>query len=127
LRRGDPDQKDGVASQDFLQVLMPAPGQGQRWHADPPPGWRTSYRRRSFANWITDVEHGAGHLLARVIVNRLWQHHFGRGLVATPSDFGTRGALPTHPELLDWLATELIRNGWHLKPIHKLILSSATY
>ena len=57
----------------------------------PPPGWRTSYRRRAFADWLTDVEHGAGQLLARVIVNRLWQHHLGRGIVATPSDFGVRG------------------------------------
>src|SRR5207244_6323242 len=90
-------------------------------------GWRTSYRRRSLANWITDVDQGAGRLLARVIVNRLWQHHLGRGIVATPSDFGTRGERPTHPELLDWLATELIRNGWRLKPIHKLIVTSSTY
>ena len=73
--------------------------------------------------WIS----GAGHLLARVIVNRLWQHHLGRGIVATPSDFGARGEAPTHPELLDWLATELINNGWQLKPIHKLIMTSAVY
>jgi hypothetical protein len=65
--------------------------------------------------------------LARVIVNRLWQHHMGRGIVATPSDFGVRGERPTHPELLDYLAGELIRNGWHLKPIHKLIVNSAAY
>jgi hypothetical protein len=62
-----------------------------------------------------------------VIVNRLWQHHMGRGIVATPNDFGTRGAAPTHPELLDWLATELIANGWRLKPIHKLLMTSAVY
>ena len=82
---------------------------------------------RSLANWITDTEHGAGHLLARVIVNRLWQHHFGRGIVATPNDFGVQGTRPTHPELLDWLAAELIRNGWQLKPLHKLIMTSAAY
>ena len=64
---------------------------------------------------------------ARVIVNRLWAEHFGRGLVHTVSDFGIRGEPPTHPELLDFLATELIRNGWKLKPIHKLIVTSDAY
>jgi hypothetical protein len=79
------------------------------------------------ANWISDVDQGAGSLLARVIVNRLWQHHLGRGIVGTPSDFGFQGDRPTHPELLDWLAGELVRNGWRLKPIHKLILMSSVY
>src|SRR5207253_5004957 len=124
LRRGDPANKEGTATQGFLQVLMPAPNAEKRWYTNPPAGWRTSYRRRGFAEWLTDVDHGAGHLLARVIVNRLWQHHLGRGLVATPSDFGTRGELPTHPELLDWLAEQLIAHDWRLKPIHKLIMMS---
>ena len=66
-------------------------------------------------------------MLARVIVNRLWQHHVGRGLVATPSDFGAQGAAPTHPELLDFLARRLIAEGWRLKPIHRLIVTSAAY
>ena len=127
LRRGDPDQKQGVAPQGYLQVLMTVPEGEKRWAAVPPKGWRTSYRRTALANWLTDVDAGAGRLLARVIVNRLWQHHMGRGLVATPSDFGHTGAAPTHPELLDWLAAELIRNGWRLKPIHKLIMASAVY
>ncbi|MFN4260480.1 MAG: DUF1553 domain-containing protein [Gemmataceae bacterium] len=127
LRRGDPDQPEAVAQQNFLQVLMPDGASAVRWRTPPPQGWRTSYRRRALAEWLTDTEHGAGSLLARVIVNRLWQHHMGRGIVATPSDFGTRGAPPTHPELLDFLAHELIRNGWRLKPIHKLILTSAVY
>jgi cytochrome c553 len=127
LRRGDPDQKQGVAPQGYLQVLMTAPEREKHWTARPPKGWRTSYRRTALANWLTDVDCGAGRLLARVIVNRLWQHHMGRGLVATPSDFGHTGVAPTHPELLDWLATELIRNGWRLKPIHKLIMASAVY
>jgi hypothetical protein len=127
LRRGDPDQKDGVATQGFLQVLMTAADKEKHWQVQPPKGWRTSYRRVALANWLTDREQGAGHLLARVIVNRLWQHHMGHGIVATPSDFGTRGELPSHPELLDWLASELIKNGWRLKPIHKLIMSSAVY
>jgi hypothetical protein len=127
LRRGDPDQKQGVAPQGYLQVLMTSPEREKHWSATPPKGWRTSYRRTALANWLTDVDCGGGRLLARVIVNRLWQHHIGRGLVATPSDFGHTGAAPTHPELLDWLATELIRNGWRLKPIHKLIMASAVY
>jgi hypothetical protein len=127
LRRGDPANKEGTATQGFLQVLMPSADAGTRWHVDPPKGWRTSYRRHAFADWLTDKENGAGHLLARVIVNRLWQHHLGRGIVATPSDFGTRGERPTHPELLDYLAQELIKNGWRLKPIHKLIMTSAVY
>jgi mono/diheme cytochrome c family protein len=127
LKRGDPNQKDGVASPGFLQVLMRSPRQEKRWQVSPPPGWRTSYRRRSLANWITDVDQGAGRLLARVIVNRLWQHHFGRGIVATPSDFGLQGERPTHPELLDWLASELIANGWRLKPLHRLMMTSAAY
>ncbi len=62
-----------------------------------------------------------------MIVNRLWQHHFGRGIVATPSDFGNQGEKPTHPELLDWLAKELIDSGWKLKHIHKLMMTSAAY
>jgi hypothetical protein len=127
LRRGDPDQKEAVARQGFLQVLTDLPEKQRRWQAAPPKGWRTSYRRRALAEWVTDVDAGAGRLLARVIVNRLWQHHLGRGLVATPSEFGSRGERPTHPELLDWLAAELIRGGWRLKPIHKLIMASAVY
>ncbi len=66
-------------------------------------------------------------LTARVIVNRLWQHHFGRGIVATPNDFGVRGEPPSHPLLLDWLAVELVENGWRLKPIHRMMVCSATY
>src|SRR5581483_7533581 len=111
----------------FLQVLMPAPDAEKRWQTPPPAGWRTSYRRRAFADWLTDPEAGAGQLLARVIVNRLWQHHLGRGIVATPSDFGSRSEPPTHPELLDYLARELIQNGWRLKHIHKLIMTSNVY
>jgi mono/diheme cytochrome c family protein len=127
LRRGDADQKEGVASPSFLQVLMTTQDREKHWQVPPPSGWRTSYRRRALANWITDVDQGAGHLLARVIVNRLWQHHLGRGIVATPSEFGSRGEGPSHPELLDWLATELIQHHWRLKPIHKLIMSSSVY
>jgi mono/diheme cytochrome c family protein len=127
LRRGETEHKEGVANLGFLQALTPADTPASKWQTQPPAGWRTSYRRRALAEWMTDVDNGAGRLLARVIVNRLWQHHMGHGLVGTPSDFGARGEAPTHPELLDWLATELIRNNWRLKPIHKLIMSSAVY
>ena len=127
LKRGDANQKDGEATQGFLQVLMRGGKNEQSWQVAPPEGWRTSYRRRSLANWLADTEHGAGHLLARVMANRLWQHHLGRGIVNTPNDFGLQGELPTHPQLLDWLARELIESGWRLKSLHKQIVMSATY
>jgi hypothetical protein len=91
------------------------------------PDVESSFQRAAVAEWLVDAKQGAGALLARVIVNRLWQHHFGQGLVRTPNDFGLQGDTPSHPELLDWLAAELIRSGWHLKHIHRLILNSATY
>ena len=99
----------------------------KHWLAKAPEGSKTSYRRKSLAEWITDTEQGAGMLLARVIVNRVWHYHFGRGIVATPSDFGVQGDKPSNPELLDWLAAEFIRNGWKLKELHKLIMTSAAY
>lgn len=127
LTRGDPNKKGEVATQSFLEVLVHSPDGEKHWQRVPPKGWRTSYQRRALAEWMTDVDAGAGALLARVMVNRLWQHHFGRGIVATPSDFGVQGEKPSHPELLDWLAQELIRSGWRLKPIHKLMMTSAVY
>ena len=127
LKRGSADMKEGVATQSFLQVLMPTADAEKQWLWSPPSGVKYSGRRRTFTNWLTDVEHGAGALTARVIVNRLWQHHFGTGIVATPNDFGRTGTLPTQPELLDFLAGELIRGGWKLKPIHRLIMTSAAY
>jgi len=81
-------------------------------------------RRSALAQWIVRPENP---LTARVYVNRIWQQHFGRGLVATPSDFGRLGEAPSHPELLDWLATEFVRTGWSVKKLHALILQSATY
>ena len=98
-----------------------------RWQWNPPPGALYSGRRRSLANWLTDTDHGAGNLLARVAVNRLWQHHFGRGIVPTPNDFGHAGDPPSHPELLDWLAGQLIDHQWKLKSMHRLLMTSATY
>lgn len=127
LKRGDPNQKGDVARPGFLTVLTVPSASPDRWRQAPPPGWRTSYRRRALANWITDCQAGAGNLLARVIVNRLWQHHFGRGIVATPSDFGAQGEPPSHPELLDYLAADLVAHGWKLKRLHKLLLTSSVY
>ncbi|MCA9074123.1 MAG: DUF1553 domain-containing protein [Planctomycetaceae bacterium] len=91
------------------------------------PKLESTYQRRALADWMTDVEHGAGPLLARVIVNRIWQHHFGEGLVKTVDDFGVRGEQPTHPELLEWLANDLVENGWQLKRLHRMIVLSAAY
>jgi len=124
LVRGDPSNQREAVETGFPHVLVRK--DAKKWITGagddgPVPG------RVALARWITDSGDGAGDLLARVIVNRLWHHHFGRGLVATPSDFGTRGEPPTHPDLLDWLAGTLIRNEWRLKPIHKLIMMSATY
>ncbi len=114
----------------FVTVLLRAGRRSEDWLTIVDAGESRSGAlnpREALAVWLTDVERGAGHLVARVIVNRVWQHHFGRGIVKTPNDFGHLGAEPSHPRLLDWLASELIQNDWRLKPIHRLIMNSATY
>ena len=126
VRRGDPNQKVEEAKPGFVGVLVRAKDDA-RWRMTPPSGATTSHRRHGLAEWITDVDSGAGHLLARVIVNRLWYYHFGSGLTSNPSDFGVQSPKPLHADLLDYLARELIRNDWRLKPIHKLIMTSAVY
>ena len=88
------------------------------------PGGATSGYRTALAHWLTRPDHP---MTARVIVNRVWQQYFGRGIVSTPDNFGRSGALPTHPELLDWLAREFIESGWRFKTLHRLILNSAVY
>lgn len=122
LRRGEVDNKLGKAEPGFVQVL---------WRGSDPTGQPKEQPavdpRLSLANWMTDIEHGAGPLLARVIVNRLWHHHFGEGLVGTPNDFGVQGDRPSHPGLLEELARELVRGGWKLKSLHKQIMLSSTY
>jgi len=128
LKRGDVHQKQEVVNAGFLQVLAPAGVELSHWQVTPPEGrTRTSFRRATLASWMTDPKQGAGSLAARVMVNRLWQHHFGRGLVSTPNDFGISGERPSHPELLDWLASDLIEHGWTLKHLHKRIMMSQTY
>lgn len=96
-----------------------------RFEVQPPwPNATATGRRLALARWLTAPDHP---LTARVIVNRIWQHHFGTGIVTTPGNFGKAGALPTHPDLLDWLATEFVRRGWSIKAIHRLILNSSTW
>jgi len=125
LKRGDPNLKGDAVNPGFLPVLMRQPE--THWQQTRPDGVRTSYRRRALANWMTDPQDGAGQLLARVVVNRVWSLHFGRGLVATPNDFGRQGELPTHPELLNWLAREFMRSDWSVKALQRLILNSAVW
>ncbi len=127
LNRGNADQKGELQKPGFLPVLMQKGTTDDNWVSQKIDEGKTVPGRVALANWITDAEEGAGMLLARVVVNRLWQHHLGRGIVTTPSDFGTRGAPPTHPQLLDWLAHRLIKGGWKLKPIHRLIMTSSVY
>ncbi len=111
LTRGEYDHRGAAVAADTPSALPPFP-------ADQPRN------RLGLARWLTDPRHP---LLARVTVNRLWQSLFGRGLVATPDDFGSQGDRPSHPELLDWLATEFIRSGWDVKALLKTIVLSQTY
>ncbi len=91
---------------------------------EPPPGATTTYRRRNFAEWLASPKNP---LTARVMVNRIWQRHFGEGIVATPNNFGRKGEAPTHPELLDWLAAEFVRSGWSVKAMHRVMMKSEAY
>src|SRR5262249_12494515 len=90
----------------------------------PLPGAKTAGRRLVLANWIASKDN---QLTARVMANRIWQYHFGRGIVRSTSNFGTQGDRPTHPELLDWLAAEFVSRGWQMKALHRLILTSSAY
>ncbi|MGE0756656.1 MAG: PSD1 and planctomycete cytochrome C domain-containing protein [Pirellulaceae bacterium] len=129
FERGDFLARNEQMDLGFLSVLMRDKSAEEYWQAAREARRRddSTQQRQAMAEWITDLEHGAGPLLARVMANRVWQHHFGEGLVRTPNDFGTRGERPTHPELLEWLAGELVRSGWSVKHLHGLIVHSATY
>lgn len=94
------------------------------YHIDTPSNPQTTGRRTAFARWVTSRHNP---LFARVMVNRVWQYHFGTGLVSTPDNLGQSGAVPSHPQLLDYLADEFVRQGWSLKALHRLILTSAAY
>lgn len=108
------------------EVSRPGPVVGSGWPEvlGPTPESPDVRSRSALAEWMADPQNG---LVSRVWVNRLWQYHFGRGIVATPSDFGVEGARPSHPELLDWLASELMENGWSTRHIHRQIVLSNTY
>ncbi|MCH2211485.1 MAG: PSD1 and planctomycete cytochrome C domain-containing protein [Fuerstiella sp.] len=122
LHRGDVDFAGPKVSPGFLTVLS-APGSSDAVGSSAAVGDTTGLRL-AFAEWLTSPDHP---LTARVIVNRLWQHHFGKGIVDTPGNFGTTGSRPTHPELLDWLAVEFMRQGWSAKQLHKLMMTSTVY
>ena len=127
LDRGDVNQKQEIVSSGLLQVLNAEGAEASMWAPAKPENATTEFARATLATWLTDPNNVSGQLVARVIVNRIWQHHFGQGIVATPNDFGFQGERPTHPELLDWLAADLIENGWKLKRLHKLIMLSSVY
>lgn len=113
------DRSKRVIEPGFLTVLG-----DERPHITPPPDAPSTGRRTALADWLTRPDHP---LTTRVIVNRVWQYHFGRGLVGTSSDFGRLGDKPSHPELLDYLAVEFVKRGWSFKELHRLIMTSETY
>ncbi len=119
LRRGDPSKPGAVVTASVPEVLA-----ADGFKLDPKPGYKTTGRRLALARWLTEPAHP---LTARVQVNRMWVHHFGRGIVPTVANFGRSGAKPSHPELLDWLATEFVRSGWSMKAMHRLIVTSTAY
>ncbi len=125
LKRGNVALKEEVATPGFLQVLSRSPE--ERWQWTPPTGAKYAGKRRGLATWILDEKQGAGALASRVFVNRLWLHHFGRGLVQTPNDFGKTGTLPVQPEMLDWLSGQLLQNGGDIKAMHRLMMTSDAY
>ncbi|MEP6755398.1 MAG: PSD1 and planctomycete cytochrome C domain-containing protein [Chthonomonadales bacterium] len=119
MMRGNPHVEGDLVNPGFPSVLNPPT---PTIEAAGTPG--SSGRRTALAKWVTSNENP---LTARVMVNRIWQYHFGRGIVRTSSNFGFQGSKPTHPELLDWLAGEFVNGGWKMKPLHKMILMSSAY
>ena len=120
LLRGDPNLKGSVMKPGFVTAAT----YGNPPTEIPPKDGRTSGRRRALAEWLASTQNP---LTARVIVNRIWHHHFGRGIVGTLDNFGKMGDAPTHPALLDWLAVEFMNRGWSIKQMHRLMLTSEAY
>ena len=121
LPGGDYRTKGEEVQPGFLTVLARG---GERTQIPPSSGRISSGRRRALAEWIASEDHP---LTARVMANRIWHFHFGRGIVTTPSNFGRTGQPPIYPKLLDWLATEFVRGGWSIKTMHRLIMNTETY
>ena len=122
LMRGNIETPGPEVSAGFVSVLCEA---GKSAAVRPPDTMaNSSGRRLAFARWLTSRDHP---LTARVVVNRVWMHHFGKGIVPTPENFGHSGASPTHPQLLDWLAADFMEHGWRIKRLHKLIMTSTAY
>ncbi|MCH7728274.1 MAG: DUF1553 domain-containing protein, partial [Planctomycetes bacterium] len=119
LVRGDHNKRGAVVSPGVPVILVSADNRFQ-----PTGDYKTTNRRKAFARWLTNPRHP---LTARVQVNRMWAHHFGRGLVETVANFGRSGSPPSHPELLDWLASEFIARGWSRKEMHRLMVTSTAY
>jgi len=113
-RKGDPQNLGETVRRGFLTILG-----GEKLTED-----CKGSGRLELANWIADAKNP---LTARVMANRIWQYHFGKGIVQTPNDFGARGKVPTHPDMLDWLASRFVESGWSIKSMHKLIMMSRTY
>ena len=116
--RGNPEARGEEVKAGFLSAL----GGGEI--SDPPIEAKSTGRRKALAQWMASPDNP---LFARVMANRIWQFHFGSALLATPSDFGTRAGKPSHPELLDWLATEFVERKWSIKSMHRLIMTSEAY
>ncbi len=119
LHRGSPDTRGPLMTPGVLSVVSP-----DYEFPAPPANAKSSWRRRGLAEWLVALQNP---LTARVMVNRIWQHHFGEGIVRTPSNFGKMGERPSHPELLDWLAVEFIERGWSMKQMHRLMMTSQAY
>ena len=120
LHRGSVETKGPEVRPGILSVAAE-----KEWEfPSPPVDAKSSWRRRAFAEWLTSSQNP---LTARVMVNRMWQHHFGEGIVRTPSNLGKMGEPPSHPELLDWLAVEFMDRGWSMKAMHRLMLTSEAY
>jgi hypothetical protein len=117
--RGDPYGKGEEVRPGFLSILDPSDAK-----ITPPAGLNSTGRRTALANWLVDPKNP---LVSRVMVNRIWQYHFGTGIVATSGDFGRMGSRPTHPELLDYLSSNFVENGWSIKKLNKLIVMSNVY
>jgi len=120
LRRGGIDARGPRMTPGVLSVVSETP----YIFPPPPEEVKSTWHRRGFAEWVASPDNP---LTARVMVNRIWQHHFGEGIVRTPSNFGKMGERPSHPELLDWLASEFVARGWSVKSMHKLLMTSQAY